>query len=98
MRKNPELFPFAPFDVKNPHWENTPAKEGEFRGGMYMDWSENSISLTPTAPECKAALEKAIWQSSKSIGIVPLDKRQPWFWALGEIAEEWWDILLDAPI
>ena len=40
--------------------------------------------------------EKAIWEGSRGIMIVPRHKNKEWFWGLGEVTVDWWDLPHDA--
>ena len=37
-------------------------------------------------------VQKVIWEGGKGVIVVPVRKREKWFWSLGEIAVDWWDI------
>ena len=40
--------------------------------------------------------EKAIWEGSRGIMIVPRQKNKEWFWGLGKVTVDWWDLPHDA--
>ena len=37
-------------------------------------------------------VEKVRWEGGRGIAVVPVQKNQPWFWSLWEIAIDWWDL------
>ena len=60
--------------------------------GFYIPWGNETLFLHPLATDSKMAVEKVVWDGSRGIAVVPVLKRESWFWALGEIAVDWWDL------
>ena len=71
-------------------------------GGKADVWNTcwSAPLLWVQAPRAKwgAALQKALVDQAKGIAVIPVDKAKSWFWALGEVAVDWWDIPHHLPI
>ena len=52
----------------------------------------HTLFLFPPAGELLETVQKVIWGGGKGVIVVPVRKREKWFWSLGEIAVDWWDI------
>ena len=45
-----------------------------------------------------AAVQNILVHQAKGIAVIPVDKTKSWFWALGEVAVDWWDLPNQVPI
>ena len=52
----------------------------------------HTLFLFPPARELPETVQKVIWEGGKRVIVVPVRKREKWFWSLGKIAVDWWDI------
>ena len=56
-------------------------------GGEY-----HTFLLFPPARELPETVQKVIWEGCKRVIVVPVRKSEKWFWSLGEIVVDRWDI------
>ena len=47
----------------------------------------HTLVLFLPARELPKTVQKVIWEGGKGVIVVPVRKREKWFWSLGEIAE-----------
>ena len=62
------------------------------------DWSGESLRINAPFSKMRDVVQKVIMDQARGIMIVPVWERQSWFWALGEMAPDWWDLPSDIPI
>ena len=101
----PQRYPFADprstTKVKRPGkragvWVNTPKGGAAVTQGLNKPWHDYTIfDMCPHKFRQQVA-EKAIWEGSRGIMIVPGHKNKEWFWGLGEVTVDWWDLPHDA--
>ena len=52
----------------------------------------HTLLLLPAARELPETVQKVLCEGGKGVIVVPVRKRERWFWRLGEIAVDWLDI------
>ena len=63
------------------------------------DWGDGRfLWMNPPFSKLHQVVQKIIMDQARGIIVVPVWKQQQWFWALGEVAVDWWDIPQDTPI
>ena len=55
-------------------------------------WSDSLLWVQAPRAKWGAAIQKILVHQAKSIAVIPVDKTKSWFWALGEVAVDWWDL------
>ena len=60
--------------------------------GLYIPWGNETLFLHPLVNDMQMAIERVYWEGSRGVAVVPVRRKEPWFWALGEIAVDWWDL------
>ena len=92
---SPDVFPFAaPASryrrksklVCQPEWGK------KANGGFNLPWGGENLFLMPPSGDLHRMVEKVQWEWGRGIAVVPVLKNEPWFWSLGEIAIDWWDL------
>ena len=63
--------------------------------GYVKPWGgeDHALFLFLPARELEETVQKVIWEGGKGVMMVPVRKKEKWFWNLGEIAVDLWDIL-----
>ena len=101
----PQRYPFADprstTKVKRPRkrarvWVNTPNGGAAVTQGLNKPWHDDTIFVMCPHTFLQQVAEKAIWEGSRGIMIVPRHKNKEWFWGLGEVTVHWWDLPHDA--
>ena len=68
------------------------------KGGLYIPWGNETLFLHPFANDMQMAIEKVYSEGSRGVAVVPVRRKVPWFWALGEKAVDWWHLPRDESI
>ena len=101
----PQRYPFADprstTMVKRPGkragvWVNTPKGGAAVTQGLNKPWHDATIFVMCPHKFLQQVSEKAIWEGSRGIMIVPRHKNKEWFWGLGEVTVDWWGSPHDA--
>ena len=101
----PQCYPFADprssTKVKRPGkragvWVNTPKGGAAVTQGLNKLWHDDTIFVLCPHKYLQQVAEKAIWEGSRGIMIVPRQKNKEWFLGLSEVTVDWWDLLHDA--
>ena len=61
-------------------------------------WSGPLLGVQAPRAKWGAAVQKILVDQAKAIAVIPVDKTKSWFWALGEVAVDWWDLPHHVPI
>ena len=71
-----------------------PRKTKKAPKGYVCPWGgeHHTLFLVPPARELPGTVQTVTWKAGKGVKVVPVRKREIWFWSLGEIAVDWWDI------
>ena len=72
-----------------------------FRGiskAFYLDWGVKPVWLHPTIKESDRCITNVLADGAKGIAVVPVSKKDPWFWAMGECVIDWVDIPVESPL
>ena len=97
----PQRYPFADrrstAKVRRPGkragvWVNTPKAGVAVTQGLNKPWHDDIIFVMCPHKLLQQGAEKAIWEVSRGITIVPRHKNKEWFWGLGEVTVDWWDL------
>ena len=71
------------------------AKQDAFK----QDWSgDQHLWINGPFGKMKEISEKILLDGAKGLAIIPVWKQMDWFWALGEVALDWWDIASDVSV
>ena len=62
------------------------------------DWGRDHLWVNAPFSRMQDVVLKAIMDQAQGIMIVPVWKAHDWFWELGEIALDWWDLPADQPV
>ena len=101
----PQRYPFADprstTKVKRPGkragvWVNTPKTGAAVTQGSNKPWHDDTVFVMCPHKFPQQDAEKAIWEGSRGIMIVPRHENKEWFWGLGEVTVDWWDLQHDA--
>ena len=101
----PQRYPFADprstTKVKRPGkragvWVNTPKVGGAVTQGLKKPWHDDTTCVMCPHKLLQQVAEKAIWEGSRGIMIVPRHKNKEWFWRLGGVTVYWRDSPHDA--
>ena len=101
----PQRYPFADprstTKFKRPGkragvWVNTPKGGAAATQGLNKPWHDDTIFVMCQHKFLQQVAEKAIWEGSRGIMIVPRHKNKEWFWGLGEVTVDWWYLPHDA--
>ena len=101
----PQRYPFADprstIKVKRPGeragvWVNTPKGGAAVTQGFNKTWHDDTIFVMCPHELLQPVAEKATWEGSRGIMFVPRHKSKEWFWGLGEVTVDWWDLAHDA--
>ena len=65
---------------------------------FYSDWGVKPVWLHPTIKEWDRCITKVFGDGAKGITVVPVSKKDPWFWAMGECVIDWVDIPVGSPL
>ena len=77
-------------------WVNPPKGGAAVMQGLKKPWHDDTIFVMCPHKFLQQVAEKAIWEGSRGIMIVPRHKNKEWFWGLGEVTVDWWDLPHDA--
>ena len=77
-------------------WVNTPKGGAAVTQGSNKPSHDVTIFVMCPHKFLQQVAEKAIWEVSRGITIVPRHKNKEWFWGLGEVTVDWWDLMHDA--
>ena len=72
-----------------------------FGGGeksFYRDWGQKPVSLHPSPHQWERCVTKHFVDGAKGIAVLPVSKKDPWFWAMGEVVIDWADIPMGTPL
>ena len=64
----------------------------------FVPWSEYTLFLHPKEFEIARIVKKCRWDGAGGVGIVPIRTKESWFWSLGEVTVNWWDLPWDEPM
>ena len=64
--------------------------------GLNKPWHDDTIFVMCPHKFLQQVAEKAIWEGSRGIMIVPRHKNKEWFWGLSEVTVDWWHLPHDA--
>ena len=101
----PQRYPFADprstTKVERPGrragvWVNTPKGGAAVTQGLNKPWHDDTIFVMCPHKFLQQIAEEAMWEESRGIMIVPRHKNKEWFWGLGEVTVNWWDLPHDA--
>ena len=69
----------------------------KFWGSRPFDrsWADHFVYVHPPFGKYRQVVEKILIDQARGLAIVPVAKTESWFWALGEIAVDWWDLPSD---
>ena len=62
------------------------------------DWGREHFWVNARFSRMQDVVLKAIMDQVQGIMIVPVWKAHDWFWEVGEIALDWWDLPADQPV
>ena len=62
------------------------------------DWGRDQFWMNAPFSRMQDVVLKAIMDQAQGIMIVPVWKAHDWFWELGEIVLDWWDLPADQPV
>ena len=97
----PECYPFADprstTKVQRPGkragvWVNTHKGRAAVTKGLNKPWHDDTIFVLSPHKFLQQVAEKAILEGSRGIMIVSRHKNKEWFWGLGEVTGDWWDL------
>ena len=100
-----QRYPFADLrsttNVKRPGkrakvWVNTPKGAVAVTQGLNKAWHDDTIFIMCPHKFLQKVGEKAIWEGSRGIMIVPRHKNKERCWGLGEVTVDWRDLQHDA--
>ena len=77
-------------------WVNTSKGGAAVTQRLNKPWHDDTIFVMCPHKILQQVAEKAIWERSRGIMIVPRNKNKEWFWGLGEVTVDWWDLPHDA--
>ena len=81
--------------------ENT-ARFTEHFGGedksFYRDWGQRPVWFHPSPHQWERCVTKRFVDRAKGIGVLPVSKKDPWFWAMGEVVIDWVAIPIGTPL
>ena len=72
-----------------------------FEGGdklFYRDWGQKPVLLHPSPHQWERCVTKLFVDGAKGIAVLPVSKKDPWFWAMGEVVIDWVDIPIGTPL
>ena len=72
-----------------------------FGGGeksFYRDWGQKPVWLHPSPHQWERCVTKLFVDGAKGIAVLPVSKKDPWFWAMGEVVIDWVDIPIGTPL
>ena len=75
---------------------NTPKGGAAVTQGLNKTWHDDTILVMRPQEFLQQVAEKAIWEGSRGIMIVPRHKNKEWFLGFGEVTVDWWDLPHDA--
>ena len=56
------------------------------------------LFLLPQERCYRRVIDKTLLEGARGILLVPVTKEASWYWALGELAVDWWDVPADTPM
>ena len=63
-----------------------------------MCWSDPMLWVHAPKSQWGPTVNKILIDQAKGIAMIPVDKTKSWFWSLGEVAIDWWDLPHSVPI
>ena len=64
----------------------------------FVPWSDHTLFLHPKEFKIASSVKKCRWDGTRGVIIVPVRTKETWFWLLGEVTVDWWDLSRDEPI
>ena len=64
---------------------------------FFVHWSDHTLFLHPIDSEISGILKKCQWDGARGVIIVAVRTKETWFWSLGEVTVNWWDLPWDEP-
>ena len=61
-------------------------------------WSDPLLWIQAHRAKWGAAVQSISLDQAKGVAVIPVDKTKSWFWALGEVAVDWWGLPHHLPI
>ena len=61
-------------------------------------WGAEMLFLLPPERCYRRVIDKILLEGARGILLVPVTKEASWYWALGELAVDWWDVPADTPM
>ena len=65
--------------------------------GFFVPWSDHALLLHPKESKIAGIVKKCRWDGARGVIIVPVRTKETWFWPLGEVTVNWWDLPRDEP-
>ena len=62
---------------------------------FHRSWADQFVYVHPPFGKYRQVVGKILMDQARGLAIVPFAKTESWFWALGEIAVDWWDLPSD---
>ena len=66
--------------------------------GLFVLWSDHRLFLHTKESEIASIVKRLRRDGSREVIIVPVRTKKTWFWSLGEVTVNWWDLSLDEPL
>ena len=66
--------------------------------GYFVPWTDHTLFLHPKGSEIAGIVKKCRWDGARGVIVVPVRTKETWFWSLGEVTVNWWDLPRDEPI
>ena len=55
-------------------------------------WSDSLLWVQAPRAQWGPVIQKILVDQAKRVALIPVDKSKSWFWSLGEVAVDWWDL------
>ena len=66
--------------------------------GLFVLCSDQTLFLHPKESEIAGIVKKCRWDGARGVIIVLVRTKETWFWSLGEVTVNWWDLPRVKPI
>ena len=66
--------------------------------GHFVPWIDDKLFVHPKESEIAGIVKKCRWDGVRGVIIGPVRTKEIWFWSLGEVTVNWWDLPRDEPI
>ena len=66
--------------------------------GYFVPWSDHTLYLHPKESETADIVKKRPWDGARRVVTVPVRTKETWFWSLGKVTVNCWDLSWDEPV